>query len=140
MSLIFLQLTHLWVGHAIPTSEYVAPHGSEGNGRITDRGVFSLVPMDGDNYESKLKFLDLTNTLITERSLVDLCSSNMSLKHLIVKGTNVTAESCASFLAAKPNCLLEYDEKVQNLNDESNPNIRKNEGKLLINQDDFPWF
>ena len=133
-------MTHLWVGHAIPTSEYVAPIGSEGDGRITDRGVFSLVPTDGDNHISKLKFLDLTNTLITDRSMVDLCSSNMSLKQLIVKGTNVTAESCASYLAAKPNCLLQYDDKLKNLNDESNLNIRKNEGKLLINQDDHPWW
>ena len=129
----------MWVGHSIPTSEYVAPHGSEGDGRITDRGVFSLVPRDGDRQESKLKFLDLTNTLITERSMVDLSSSNMSLTHLVVKGTKVTTASCTNFIAAKPNCFLEHDKNEETSNNEHTLS-GKNEGKLLINQDEHPWW
>ena len=137
-----LQLTHMWVGHSIPTSEYVAPHGSEGDGRITDRGVFSLVPRDGDYQESKLKFLDLTNTLITDRSMADLSSSNMTLTHLVVIGTKVTKGSCTKFKAAKPNCFLEHDEPEKTLSDstEKDSTTGHNEGKLLINQNEHPWW
>ena len=121
----------------------MAPHGSEGDGRITDRGIFSLVPRDGNQQESKLKFLDLTNTLITDRSLTDLSSNNMSLTHLIVRGTKVTLLSCMNFSAAKPDCILEHDEN-QKCPNEENPTLHtltgSNEGKLLINQDEHPWW
>ena len=105
-----LQLMHLKIGHAIPTSEYIAPHGSEGDGRITDRGIFSIVPRDGDTYESKLEFLDATNTLITDQSLVCLSRPSMAaLKYLTVKGTGITAEGCGKFMASKPKCVLDHD-------------------------------
>ena len=133
-------MTHLWVGHSIPTSEFVPPHGSEGDGRITDRGIFSLVPRDGDNQESKLQFLDLTNTLITDRSMVDLSSSAMSLKHLVVKGTKVNIESCMNFLASKPSCTLEHDESYSDDNTTVHTLSGNNEGKLLINHEEHPWW
>ena len=63
------------MGHSIPTSEFIAPHGSEGDGRITDRGIFSLIPRDGNQKECKLLYLDLTNTLITDRALSDLATA-----------------------------------------------------------------
>ena len=134
----------MWVGHSIPTSEFVPPHGSEGDGRITDRGIFSVVPRDGDNQESKLKFLDLTNTLITDRSMVDLSSSRISLTHLIVRGTKVTVLSCMNYLNAKPNCILDHDENDKSEDNNSSATLHtltgKNEGKLLINHDEHPWW
>ena len=135
-----MQLTHLLVGHSIPTSEFIAPHGSEGDGRITDRGIFSLIPRDGNQKECKLLYLDLTNTLITDRALSDLSSTNMSLTDLIVRGTKTTVVGCMNFLAAKPNCVLLHD----NNNPEENVTLQaigdNNEGRLLINQDEHPWW
>ena len=102
--------------------------------------MFSLVPRDGDTQESKLKFLDLTNTLITDRSLVDLSSSPMSLNNLIVRGTKVTLIGCMNFSAAKPHCKLEHDENEKNSATTIQSLSGNNEGKLLINDEEHPWW
>ena len=102
--------------------------------------MFSLVPRDGETQESKLKFLDLTNTLITDRSLVDLSSSSMSLSHLIVRGTKVTIMGCMNFSAAKPNCILDHDENEKQSSTTIHTLSGNNEGKLLINHEEHPWW
>ncbi|MEZ5386989.1 MAG: hypothetical protein R3F13_15890 [Prosthecobacter sp.] len=68
---------------------------------ITDDGAKHLAKL------GKLQRLNLHDTAITDRTLVEVCARLDNLKWLHLLGTKVSAQGVASFKASRPECIVE---------------------------------
>ena len=81
---------------------------SESQGVITDRGVLSICPAQGDDHVSKIEKLALTNMQITEKSVERLLKLMPALKSLDICGSKVDEASVEVLMALRPNCEVIY--------------------------------
>ncbi len=81
---------------------------SEGDGKITDRGLLSLVSYSGDQHSSKLTSLTLAHTDVTNKILPKLITS-LPLKFLDVRGcAKVNDKGARSVWQVRPHCEVLY--------------------------------
>ncbi|XP_040577032.1 uncharacterized protein [Lepeophtheirus salmonis] len=92
------QITKAYFGNIITSR----PSLSEGDGKIEDRGIASLIDVESP---SSLTHLSLQKTGLTDKML-QILAKKLPLVFLDVRDTNVTNEGIENFLTIKPQCKL----------------------------------
>ena len=102
------KITNLSLGHTVPIPP--SPRDCESNGDITDRGVISLCLSEMDApIPGKLQKLSLIRTEVSDRCLSKLAAAFPTLKHLDLRGTQVTAKGVQAYLEKKPTCQILFE-------------------------------
>lgn len=83
---------------------------SEGDGRISDRGIESMCPMAGDP-PSEITHLSLQNTLVTNKVIKPLADKLKKLQWLDLTGTKVTPDGVSDFKKFRSDCKVIYTEE-----------------------------